>query len=407
MKKRIGIVAMVCITMLFSMASVFAEELPGEDVNNTPAEQVQQESASDENGLPSTTAEPEQAQEPAATPEAQAAPKHISFDIAFTAGADVAVLGDTVWTEVTFQNYGDDFDCTARWLINGGPAYGFQNDNFHVYDGKTSFMGKYISEDFRGWGDIRIGFEILINGESFYQINRTVRIKDLAYSDADINRVLSMVKPVRVEATLNQTSALYSDVECTRKTGTVAYGTKVICINSKTGFSNKISLPDGRVGWVPVGALNVSTKNYTKSTDFSNIDKNIFVNAKDYTSKTDFLIWINLERQRVNVFKGGRGKWSIEVSFPCATGRNVTPTINGVFEYYAKQSRWTYPNYYVGPVMIFSGNYAMHSVLLNYDGSVYDGTLGRPASNGCVRLSKHGINWLSENIPFGTTVVVY
>ena len=208
---------MVCITMLFSMASVFAEELPGEDVNNTPAEQVQQESASDENGLPSTTAEPEQAQEPVATPEAQATPKHISFDIAFTAGADVAVLGDTVWTEVTFQNYGDDFDCTARWLINGGPAYGFQNDNFHVYDGKTSFMGKYISEDFRGWGDIRIGFEILINGESFYQINRTVRIKDLAYSDADINRVLSMVKPVRVEAALNQTSALYSDVECTRK----------------------------------------------------------------------------------------------------------------------------------------------------------------------------------------------
>ena len=79
MKKRIGIAAMVCITMLFSMASVFAEELPGEDVDNTPAEQVQQENASEENGLPGTTAEPEQTQKPAATPETQDAPKHISL----------------------------------------------------------------------------------------------------------------------------------------------------------------------------------------------------------------------------------------------------------------------------------------------------------------------------------------
>lgn len=354
----------------------------------------EEQSAAQTDGLPD-----------ASPPETQ--PKHISFDIEFTGGADCAVIGDTLWTEITFRNYGDDFTATGRWLLNGSPVPGFSNEQFTVYNGKTSAYPKYISKDFWDWGEITIGFEILIGGETFYRTERKAEIWNVPYSKAKINSVLAKVTPVRVEAWLNKTADLYSDVNCKYKKGTVKSGTKAICLNSKTGFSNQISLPDGRTGWVHVGDLNVSQKNYTQSPDLSNWDKNIFVNAKGYASSTDYLIWINLAHQRVNVFKGSKGEWSIEGVFPCASGRNVTPTITGVFKYYEKQSKWPYPNYYVAPVMIFSGNYAMHSVLLSNNGGIYDGTLGRPASNGCVRLSKQHIDWLAENIPLGTTVVVY
>ncbi len=378
-------------------------DLTDENFNGNQAAET--EAAETEEGVVSAE-EPSRLTEQAEIKEPEKQ-KYISFDIEFTGGAERAVIGDTLWTEITFRNYGDDFTATGRWLLNGNPVPGFTNEQFTVYNGKTSAFPKYISEDFWDWGEINIGFEVLVNGESFYRTQRTVAIWNIPFSQEEIDSVLAKVTPVRVEAWLNQTANLYSDVSCTNKIGTVKSGTKVICINSKTGFSNQISLPDGRRGWVRVETLNVSSKNYTQSPDLSNWDKNIFVNAKGYSSTTEYLIWINLGHQRVNVFKGSKGNWSIEGAFPCASGRNVTPTITGVFQYYEKQAKWPYPNYYVAPVMIFSGNYAMHSVLLSNNGGIYDGTLGRPASNGCVRLAKHHIDWMAENIPLGTTVVVY
>ncbi len=334
-------------------------------------------------------------------------PKNISFDIEFTGGADRVTIDDTLWTEVTFHNYGDNFTATARWLLNGQPIEGFTNENFSVYNGKTSAYPKLITDDFWGWGDISVGFEILINGESFYKAERRVQICNVPYPQEKIDEVFAKVQPVKVEAWLNKNATLYTSVSCSAKKGTVSAGTKVTCLASKTNFSNYIKLPNGSTGWVRVQDLNVSSKNYTQKTDLSNWEKNIFVNAKGYSSDTEYLVWVNLAHQKVNVFKGKRGKWSIEGSFSCATGENRTPTVTGEFKYYARDSKWTYPGYYVGPCLIFSGNYALHSVLLSDKGGVYDGTLGRPASHGCVRLAKHHIDWLDENLPLGSTVVVY
>lgn len=335
------------------------------------------------------------------------APKQISFDIAFTGGANRVTLGDTLWTEITFQNYGDEFVGEARWLFNGQPIEGFSNDRFAVYNGKTSAYPKLITDDFWDWGDISIGFELLLNGESFYKTERRVEICNTAYPQEKIDEVLAKVKPVQVEAWLNKNAVLYTSVSCNQKKGSIAAGTKVICTASKTDFSNCITLPDGSSAWVRVQDLTVSSKNYTKSDDLTNREKDIFVNSKGYQSETEYLVWVNLERQKVNVFKGKRGKWNIEGSFSCASGQNRTPTVTGEFKYYAKDNKWTYPGYYVGPCLIFSGNYALHSVLLSDNGGVYDGTLGRPASHGCVRLAKHHIDWLAENLPFGTSVIIY
>lgn len=418
MKKILS--AALSAALLFTVSlGTAAEELP----TDVPAQATSAPDFATENSVEGTEGVTESEEAPSTEQEApvllpekdsqgETTPKsvnqqNISFDIAFTGGADCAVIGDTLWTEVTFPNYGDDFTAEARWLMNGQPIENFTNREFFICDGKTSAFPKLITEDFWDWGEISIGFEILIGGESFYKIERRAEIRNVPYAQEKIDEVLAKVKPVKVEAWLNKTAPLYTSVNCTTKKGTVTAGTKVICLGSKTDFSNYISLPNGDRGWVRVQDLNISQKNYTQTPDLSNWDKNIFVNAKGYRSDSEYLVWVNLAHQRVNVFKGSRGKWSIEGAFPCATGLNATPTITGEFKYYARDAKWTYPGYYVGPCLIFSGNYALHSVLLSDKGGVYDGTLGRPASHGCVRLAKHHIDWLDQNIPLGTTVVVY
>lgn len=131
------------------------------------------------------------------------------------------------------------------------------------------------------------------------------------------------------------------------------------------------------------------------------------INSRGVSSDTEYLIWISKSEYTVRVFTGSKDHWHMIDSFPCAIGAPGSPTIEGTFKYYQKQDRWTYPNYYCGPIMRFYGNgYAIHSVLLRYNGGYYDGRVGMRISHGCVRLLPENINWLAATIPLQTTVYV-
>ena len=91
----------------------------------------------------------------------------------------------------------------------------------------------------------------------------------------------------------------------------------------------------------------------------------------------------------------------------CADGKASTPTVTGVFHvgsrgYYfdsgsARCYWWTQ----------FYGNYLFHSVLYTHSGQLMDGRVGIALSHGCVRLKIENAKWIYDNIPRGTTVVVY
>ncbi|MBO4604905.1 MAG: L,D-transpeptidase, partial [Clostridiales bacterium] len=55
----------------------------------------------------------------------------------------------------------------------------------------------------------------------------------------------------------------------------------------------------------------------------------------------------------------------------------------------------------------FHGNYGMHSILYNRNGSLQDGRLGKHLSHGCVRLDTDVAKYIYQNIPVGTTVRIY
>ncbi len=130
------------------------------------------------------------------------------------------------------------------------------------------------------------------------------------------------------------------------------------------------------------------------------------INESGVGSSTDYLIWVNKQKFRCTVFEGSRGNWKRLKDFTVGIGAPSSETITGTFEYSQAQNMWPYEHYYVGPVMIFYGNYALHSTLLRYDGTPYNNNVGVKLSLGCVRCQAKYINWMSQTVPLGTRVYI-
>ncbi len=146
--------------------------------------------------------------------------------------------------------------------------------------------------------------------------------------------------------------------------------------------------------------------NLTSSVYSDKYIKETAINTKNISSKTKYMIWVSKKDFQVNIFMGSQNSWTLDRTFPCSIGASSTPTIEGQFEYFQWQPRWTYPDHYCGPIMRFYGGYAFHSYLIKYDGKPYDGRLGMKISHGCVRMHPDDIGWMSENIPLYTKVYI-
>ena len=138
-----------------------------------------------------------------------------------------------------------------------------------------------------------------------------------------------------------------------------------------------------------------------------------FINGKNLPSSTDYFIWIDLKKQRVNVFTGSNHQWKLVKSMVCSSGKPSTPTIKGNFKVGNKGTYFT-TNYEVGGKTIvvrckyftqISGNYLFHSIIYDKAGEkIIDGTLGVPRSHGCVRLAVENAKYIYDTIPRGTAI---
>ena len=216
---------------------------------------------------------------------------------------------------------------------------------------------------------------------------------------------------------------------------TYSYSKELSNYTSTVKFVLSYTTPDGRKQEVSASA-NVAVKyqhgpsdadilktvtsgyagNYTlawaQNHDYTADTKTRWVNLQGYKSSTKYLIWVNLTYQRVNIFEGSQGNWKLIRTCLCGSGKSSTPTIRGVFTTSYKQTAWDYGSYYCGPIVRFNGSsgYAFHSRLEYYpmySDRYYDARIGFPISHGCLRMYNDDIRWMYNNIPNGTTVVVY
>lgn len=144
-----------------------------------------------------------------------------------------------------------------------------------------------------------------------------------------------------------------------------------------------------------------TTKKYSKKVKLA------FVNAKGYSSKTDYLIWISHYTQQVTIFQGSKGNWKIIRTFSCATGTASNHSPIGVYKITYKEPGWFYTSTKELYVTHFAGRNSFHTRPLWNSGEVQNPTIGRPASHGCIRCYNEDAKYIYDNMPIGTTVVSY
>ena len=132
----------------------------------------------------------------------------------------------------------------------------------------------------------------------------------------------------------------------------------------------------------------------------------LYINYLEFKSETDNLIFVDLKRQTVNVFKNINGYFFLIKSFPCASGKTSTPTKRGLYKIYDKGPVFYnevkfYKCYYW---LKYSNKYLLHSIPYSLEGDPLNTSMSKKVSNGCVRMYYKDAKWLYENIQINTTI---
>ena len=138
--------------------------------------------------------------------------------------------------------------------------------------------------------------------------------------------------------------------------------------------------------------------------------------ANGYSSKTNYLVLVNKNTHKVGVFTGKKGNWKMVKYFSCTIGAASTPTPTGKFTLGPSRGMPYHQIYFdSGSVRCWYasriiGGYNFHSVLYTQASkpvAISDPRLGMNLSHGCVRLHIDNAKWFYNNVPSGTTCIIY
>lgn len=270
--------------------------------------------------------------------------------------------GGSLTTQITLSGVSANKVGVGQWYKNGEKISGYRNESFAI---SSDTVSKIVTE-FTFTKDmatsVTMGFELLYENPSSGEterlyIEKTVPIENYSdewYYQRDVDRVLGLV------------SSTYSG--------------------------------------------NYTTK-YATDNDYQSYEKEVFVNAKGYSSNSEYLVWINRGMQHVNVFTGSKGNWTLHKSFLVGTGASESQTPTGITTIsYKLAAGWTTSTYTVKPVVGFypGTGYAFHSRLFYPNTTtLMDGSIGYPISHGCVRMYDADVQWIYDTVPIGSTVVIF
>ena len=182
-----------------------------------------------------------------------------------------------------------------------------------------------------------------------------------------------------------------------KKNQKIKKGTKVISAKKSGKGYTKMRLTNGQQIKIKMSYVSLPRGlEYNSKSDYSTSVKEAFINTRNLSSSTKWLIWISQYRARVNVFYGSVGKWKLKRTFKVVIGR--TGSVKGIRRIYSKTPSGKYGN---TPILYWSkyGN-AFHQLL-------YGVQPGRAASDGCIRCPLGDLRWMYNNIPVGTRVYSY
>lgn len=246
------------------------------------------------------------------------------------------------------------------------------------------------------------------------------------------------IRPIKWKYKLKSTATVYSNKACTSGNGSISKGTTVYVLAKypkkipQKAHPSKYQVElrkDGKVvkkGWVKYGPIKeaygeVAYKN-KHAYDYSKEAKESFVNRRKYSSSTKYLCWVNTYTQRVNIFKGKKGKWKLYKSFRVTSGRFYHLTAlsrnQTIHKRMAKRTRhfvigphtFSPRTYYMKYLSFFSKGNSFHTHCWhtgsNKQMNHVKGNL-QPGTKGCMRMSVADAKWIYTKIPMRTRVVTY
>lgn len=172
-------------------------------------------------------------------------------------------------------------------------------------------------------------------------------------------------------------------------------------------------------GVVATGTKKIGSTWYVFSTTNGAVTKtigdDIDKKVQSKTSSTSKLVVVYRAKYQVRIYSGSKNKWTKVKKFDCAIGKPATPTPTGTFKITKKgtknsytvdgvQTRYWFWCYYNGKQGIHSGLYYDGGP---NDGKDYDTRVNVKSTNGGVRVSYGNAQWIYNNVPVDTTVVIY
>ena len=295
-------------------------------------------------------------------------------------------------------------DSVVTWTVDGTQV---QSGRMLLEDGCTvtcpmNFSSAIQSGKYRSSVTVKV-----VSGKYTFSFSYFVQFEDPAKVEA------LTIRSQNIQGTITKTTAFYSNFnvwtkEFSGQIGTVPEFTQVTILKISHGLGVHMRLPDGREGWSSFADVHVIPGKYYTEQDYSKAAKEYYVNKlHSFSSSTGYFIWISLYTQRVNIFQGSKGNWTLIKSGPCSTGTNSNPTPVEEAIVNAKTAKWVYEAYYCHHVTLFDESRAFHSRPTKYEGGVYNPAIGYPASGGCVRLLDDLCIWIYDNIPMYTPVHCY
>lgn len=227
----------------------------------------------------------------------------------------------------------------------------------------------------------------------------------IVYGNKTVSAAKS-VHPIYYSATITRKTGLYAKFRQDKtKQGSLKKGKKVTIVYRR--WKQSLVSYNGKKYYVYNSAMRVTGQSYTKK-DYTKQTKEYFINSNGYKSSSKYLIWISTYTQRINIFQGSKGKWTLIKSEQCVTGKRSTYTPLGNFSVTKKKKAHYYGKNFYKYLTYFRGDNKMHTrPARRSTGRYLDKRLGVPLSNGCVRLTDSLAKWVYNNVPKKATVLIY
>lgn len=225
--------------------------------------------------------------------------------------------------------------------------------------------------------------------------------------------VYAKTKPADNEVHLEQVHTIYWKAVLRRnltkgKKVLAKKGSKVVVIRRsyKRGGRSRIQYgKQKRKATVPNSWLSFRSDLTTISKgDYNRATKEAYINKKTRVKKKEkYLVWVSLDKQRVNVFTLEGGSWNLKYVWKTSTGKADAPTLDQSFKYNYKVQK-------KGKTVLGLKWYTFvyGSGIHKFPGSGMNKVIGiKPVSHSCIRIPEAGAKWIFDTVPVGSRVWIW